>query len=70
MSLDPQVLDMERKILKTLGFDLVSPTTKSFVRRYLRAADSLPNDKVRTFSKLFLRGPVFSTMHVLYSKDV
>mmetsp|Transcript_15087 Transcript_15087/g.32428 ORF Transcript_15087/g.32428 Transcript_15087/m.32428 type:complete len:440 (-) Transcript_15087:285-1604(-) len=41
-----QVLDMERKILKTLGFDLVTPTTKTFVRRYLRAADSLPNDKV------------------------
>ena len=41
-----QVLEMERKILKTLGFDLVTPTTKTFVRRYLRAADSLPNDKV------------------------
>eukprot|EP00959_Pyramimonas_sp_CCMP1952_P469097 9494349-Pyramimonas_sp.AAC.1 len=37
---------MERKILRALGFDLVTPTTKTFVRRYLTVADSCPYDKL------------------------
>jgi len=35
-----QVLAMERKVLDTLSFELTTPTTKSFLRRYLRAAEA------------------------------
>ena len=35
-----QVVDMERKILDTLRFELTVPTTKTFLRRFLTAAPS------------------------------
>jgi cyclin A len=35
-----QVLAMERQVLDTLAFELTTPTTKSFLRRYLRAAEA------------------------------
>jgi cyclin A len=35
-----QVLAMERKVLDTLSFELTTPTTKSFLRRFLRAAEA------------------------------
>ena len=35
-----QVLSMERKVLDTLSFELTTPTTKSFLRRFLRAAEA------------------------------
>lgn len=41
-----QVVEMERKVLDKLGFNLATPTIKTFVRRYLRAAECNPNDKV------------------------
>jgi cyclin A len=41
-----QVLEMEREVLKTLGFNLSTPTVKTFVIRYLKAADSTPGDKL------------------------
>jgi len=41
-----QVLEMERKVLDTLGFNLATPTAKTFIRRYLRAAECAPNDSV------------------------
>ncbi|GAB4820095.1 hypothetical protein N2152v2_007141 [Parachlorella kessleri] len=33
-----QVLDMEREVLRVLEFDLTQPTTKTFLRRYIKAA--------------------------------
>lgn len=33
-----QVLDMERELLRVLGFDLTQPTIKTFLRRYIKAA--------------------------------
>lgn len=35
-----QVLAMERKVLDVLSFELTTPTTKSFLRRFLRAAEA------------------------------
>ena len=35
-----QVLAMERQVLDTLSFELTTPTTKSFLRRFLRAAEA------------------------------
>lgn len=35
-----QVLEMERNILKELKFELTTPTTKSFLRRFIRAAQA------------------------------
>ena len=35
-----QMLAMEREILDTLSFELTTPTTKSFLRRFLRAAEA------------------------------
>lgn len=35
-----QVVDMERKILDTLRFELTVPTTKTFLRRFLTAANA------------------------------
>ncbi|EFJ13208.1 hypothetical protein SELMODRAFT_234858 [Selaginella moellendorffii] len=35
-----EVLDMERKVLRHLRFDLAVPTTKTFLRRFIRAAQS------------------------------
>jgi cyclin A len=40
------VLDMERKVLETLGFNLSTPTVKTFIMRYLKAAESTPGDKL------------------------
>ena len=37
-----QVVDMERKILDTLKFELTVPTTKTFLRRFLTAAKAEP----------------------------
>jgi cyclin A len=34
----PQVLDMERELLRVLDFDLTQPTIKTFLRRYIKAA--------------------------------
>ena len=36
--LPPQVLDMEREVLRVLDFDLTQPTIKTFLRRYIKAA--------------------------------
>jgi cyclin A len=33
-----EVLEMERKVLRELKFELTTPTTKSFLRRFIRAA--------------------------------
>lgn len=35
-----EVLDMERQVLNYLRFELAGPTTKSFVRRFIRAAQA------------------------------
>lgn len=35
-----EVLDMERQVLNQLHFELTGPTTKTFLRRFLRAAQS------------------------------
>ena len=35
-----QVLDMERQVLALLSFELTQPTCKSFLRRFLRAAEA------------------------------
>jgi cyclin A len=35
-----QVLEMERKVLNELNFELTTPTTKSFLRRFIRAAQA------------------------------
>eukprot|EP00854_Cymbomonas_tetramitiformis_P010245 gene10245-12119_t len=45
-----QVLEMERKILEVLNFELVTPTTKTFVRRFLRAAEVESGSKVEFFA--------------------
>lgn len=34
----PQVLEMERELLRVLDFDLTQPTIKTFLRRYIKAA--------------------------------
>jgi len=34
----PQVLEMEREVLRVLDFDLTQPTIKTFLRRYIKAA--------------------------------
>ena len=36
----PQVLECERRVLDTLNFELTQPTAKSFLRRYIRAAEA------------------------------
>lgn len=41
-----QVLEMEREVLKTLGFNLSTPTAKTFLLRFLKAAESTPGDKL------------------------
>ena len=41
-----QVLEMEREVLKTLGFNLSTPTVKTFLLRFLKAAESTPGDKL------------------------
>ena len=33
-----QVLEAEREVLNTLGFDITQPTAKTFLRRYIKAA--------------------------------
>ncbi|KAG0585371.1 hypothetical protein KC19_2G006600 [Ceratodon purpureus] len=35
-----EVLEMERKVLRELKFELTTPTTKSFLRRFIRAAQA------------------------------
>ncbi|CAM6037834.1 unnamed protein product [Sphagnum compactum] len=35
-----EVLEMERKVLNELNFELTTPTTKSFLRRFIRAAQA------------------------------
>lgn len=35
-----QVIAMERRVLDTLNFELTTPTAKSFLRRFLRAAEA------------------------------
>ena len=46
-----QVLAMERKVLDTLSFELTTPTAKSFLRRFLRAAEA---DQKAEFLACFL----------------
>lgn len=38
----PQVLEMERELLRVLDFDLTQPTIKTFLRRYIKAASGAP----------------------------
>jgi len=38
-----EVLEMETRVLNTLGFELTTPTTKTFLRRYLKVARADPN---------------------------
>ncbi|CAN6486938.1 unnamed protein product [Victoria cruziana] len=48
-----QVLKMEIAVLNHLRFELTAPTTKTFLRRFLRAAQA-SNEMVRDFSLEFL----------------
>uniref|UniRef100_A0A7R9XMB7 Cyclin N-terminal domain-containing protein n=1 Tax=Polyblepharides amylifera TaxID=1486889 RepID=A0A7R9XMB7_9CHLO len=41
-----QVLEMERKVLNMLGYNVGTPTVKTFARRYLRVAESTMDDRL------------------------
>ncbi|KAG6516803.1 hypothetical protein ZIOFF_027283 [Zingiber officinale] len=47
-----EVLEMESQVLNYLGFKLSLPTTKTFLRRFLRAANALSENPTLTFGHL------------------
>lgn len=50
-----EILDMEMKILKTLGFQMGRPIPLQFLRRYAKAAHhTKPNDSQYLMAKYFL----------------
>lgn len=60
-----EVLEMERRVLRHLHFELTGPTTKSFLRRFIRAAQA--GQKVPTLQLEFLGNYLAELTLVEYS---
>ena len=53
-------LDMEQRILETLGYQVTIPTANKFLVRFLKAAGADANDKMTHASNCILDGTLFS----------